>query len=369
MSPVPLNSVPLDSVPLNPLNLGLPSPGTQTALEMLCPGEAAALVRERQTEFFLNHYPAFEAFCHDRLGLYQHIADNLWNFWFPLAYGLRHQRDQSRDHIPGPWVQGVVGLQGTGKTTLTQILTWILHQWGYRCLCLSLDDLYLPYSDRLRLQQENPDLIWRGPPGTHDVALGLALLTGLQAQTAAAGIWVPRFNKALHGGAGDRDGAEWVSLPVDIVLFEGWFVGMAPLADPMAQGLGSSLAHYCNRQLHHYLPLWNQLNALLILHLPQTHCSKLWRQEAEQKLNAQTQSAMEQGEVDRFVDYFWEALPPAFFLDRLATVSCPTQVVELQADRSPPRFLDLKDLELKDLQLTNHSWFAKNRKSLKIPRD
>ena len=118
-----MSNVPLENAPPNVV---LPSPGTQTALEMFCPGEAAALFKERQTEFFLNHYPAFEAFCHDRLGLYQYIADHLWNFWFPLANGLRHQRDQNQ----APWVQGVVGLQGTGKTTLTQILTWILQQWG-----------------------------------------------------------------------------------------------------------------------------------------------------------------------------------------------------------------------------------------------
>jgi D-glycerate 3-kinase len=336
MSNVPFNKVPLNKVSFNhgPPNLALPSPRTQTALEMFCPGEAAALFKERQTEFFLNHYQEFEAFCHDRLGLYQHIADHLWNFWLPLAHGLRHQRDQNQT----PWIQGVVGLQGTGKTTLTQILTWILHKWGYRCLSLSLDDLYLPYSDRLRLQQENPGLIWRGPPGTHDVELGLAVLTGLQAQTEANGLWVPRFNKSLHGGAGDRDAPEWISLPVDMVLFEGWFVGMSPLSDPVAQGLESSLAQYCNQQLQHYIPLWNRLNALLVLHLPQTHCSKLWRQEAEDKMSARTQSGMKASDIDRFVDYFWEALPPEFFLERLAAVPCLTQLVELQEDRSPPKF-------------------------------
>lgn len=316
---------------------------TQTALEMFCLGADPRLLVQQQAEFFLNHYPEFEVFCHDRLGLYQHIADHLWFFWLPLAHGLKRQREQNQ----APWIQGLVGLQGTGKTTLTKILTWILHQWGYRCLCLSLDDLYLPYSDRVQLQRENPDLIWRGPPGTHDVELGLAVLTALQAQTEHSGVWVPRFDKSLHGGAGDRVAPEWISTPVDIVLFEGWFVGMAPhpLVDALPSPLTQSpLTQYCNQQLHRYVPLWNLLNALLILHLPQRHCSKLWRKEAEQKMNPQGtlgQVGMTDNEIDRFVDYFWEALPPDLFLDRLTKIPCPTQLVELQADRSIPRFLTL----------------------------
>lgn len=292
---------------------------------------------ERQANFFLNHYPSFAAFCHDRLGLYQQIADHLWNFWLPLAQRLKEQRD----HHQCPWIQGIVGLQGTGKTTLTQILTWILHKWEYRCLCLSLDDLYLPYSDRLRLQQAHPFLIWRGPPGTHDVGLGGAILTELRAQTKQTGIWVPRFDKSRHEGAGDRAAPEWIRYPVDIVLFEGWFVGMVPLVTEQTHPsslTASPLAEYCNQQLHHYVPLWKHLDNLLILYLPESYFSKVWRKEAEQKLNAQTRSAMAEAEVDRFVDYFWDALPPALFLDHLTEVTYPTQVIELRPDRSPPMF-------------------------------
>jgi D-glycerate 3-kinase len=37
-------------------------------------------------------------------------------------------------------------------------------------LSISLDDFYLPFEERKTLRLQNPKYIFRGPPGTHDVA-------------------------------------------------------------------------------------------------------------------------------------------------------------------------------------------------------
>ena len=102
----------------------------------------------------------------------------------------------------------------------------ILQQLGYRTLSLSLDDLYKTYSDRLVLKQQDPRLIWRGPPGTHDIDLGLNVLD--QIRQCKSPVMVPRFDKSAYSGAGDRTTPEIVT-DVDIVLFEGWFVGVRPI--------------------------------------------------------------------------------------------------------------------------------------------
>ena len=41
---------------------------------------------------------------------------------------------------------------------------------------------------------------------------------------------VPKFDKSLHNANGDRTG-ELVLENLDLILFEGWFVGLRPLSD------------------------------------------------------------------------------------------------------------------------------------------
>ncbi|UBF24136.1 hypothetical protein K9N68_20715 [Kovacikia minuta CCNUW1] len=118
-------------------------------------------------------YPTFTQFCQTRSNATPAgLLNTLWTLWLPLAVRLAKQcQAQQR-----PFVQGILGGQGTGKTTLGAVLTLILAHLGYPTLSLSLDDLYKTYSDRLLLQTKDPRLIWRGPPGTHDVDLGIQLL-------------------------------------------------------------------------------------------------------------------------------------------------------------------------------------------------
>ena len=96
-------------------------------------------------------------------------------------------------------------------------------------------DLYLTHADQLALAASAPHnklLAGRGQPGTHDVALGTAVLHALRALNAAAGtpLALPVYDKAAFNGAGDR-AAQTVEVrsPVDVVLFEGWCLGFAPL--------------------------------------------------------------------------------------------------------------------------------------------
>jgi D-glycerate 3-kinase len=97
----------------------------------------------------------------------------------------------------------------------------------------------MPIAQKLR--EQDPRLIWRGPPGTHDVELGIELLDQLRGNIGSVGISdsnqeqhyisIPQFDKAAFGGAGDRRDPLQINLkqnPIDIVLFEGWFVGVLP---------------------------------------------------------------------------------------------------------------------------------------------
>src|SRR3546814_10079381 len=92
---------------------------------------------------------------------------------------------------------------------------------GRAVAVLSVDDAYLDHDQRARLAHEvHPLLATRGPPGTHDVALACRTLDALRAGQTIA---LPRFDKLadrrLPESGWPRTG------PVDLVLFEGWFLG------------------------------------------------------------------------------------------------------------------------------------------------
>ncbi|MBC8122048.1 MAG: hypothetical protein H7Y22_09450 [Gemmatimonadaceae bacterium] len=329
--------------------------------------------------------------------------DELWRLWLPLAVDIARQRVTGR-----PFFQGVLGPQGSGKTTAVTLLKYLLEQLGLKVVSLSLDDFYLSARERLQA-----GIAHRGPPGTHDCALGLATFKALHADTLP--IWVPRFEKGAWKGTGDRfawvelqpglqlsglvRGSDFVltgcrvagqvvALPVemgsplpmswlvvdvvypdgtplavicdlqggctlqglgqssllagplpagwslymatpDIVLFEGWFVGVRPV-EP--SGLTTDAARRSNKQLVDYLPLWDCLDRLMILRPEDPTMSKTWRRQAEQSLRTSGLGGMDDAAIDRFVESFWEALPQAVFYPPVLQDRCHL-VVDVGADR------------------------------------
>ncbi len=266
------------------------------------------------------------------LGLY-------WRLWLPLALTLK----QARAAQAGPLIQGVLGGQGTGKTTLTLILRHILAVMGYRAVGLSIDDIYKTYRDRQALIQTDPRLRWRGPPGTHDIDLGLATLAQIRAAKPGEAVALPRFDKSLHGGEGDRAAPEWVP-DVDILLFEGWFLGARPIdpaqfdraPEPIVTEADRQFARDMNAELANYLPLWDCLDRLMVLCPADYRLSKQWRKDAEHQMKAQGKTGMSDATIDAFVDYFWRALHPELFIAALKRDGEHVNlVVEIDRDRTP----------------------------------
>lgn len=267
------------------------------------------------------------------------IAKSLWCLWLPFAQDLitQHQKLQR------PVVQGILGGQGTGKTTLAAILQLLLEREGYRTVAFSLDDLYKSYIERQQLQQADPRLLWRGPPGTHDVAIGIELLDKLRQPKRGRPVVVPRFDKSACGGAGDKAQPEIID-SVEIVIFEGWFVGARPvnpavfegeLPAPIVSDRDRTFARDMNDQLFDYVSLWHRLDRLLILNPVNYRLSKQWRTEAEQRMRSRGKSGMSDTEISQFVDYFWQALHPELFITPLTQNPMVTDwVVDINEDHS-----------------------------------
>ena len=213
----------------------------------------------------------------------------------------------------GLLVAGVCGAQGSGKSTLARVLTELAGAEGIAAAVLSLDDLYLARAEREELGREvHPLLRTRGPPGTHDVALGLATLAALERGEPAP---LPRFDK----GSDDRAPASaWDTAPANtrLLILEGWCLGALPqseaaLAEPVnalerdedPHGLwrrhaNRALAGDCQR-------LFARLDLLILLAAPDFAVVAEWRRQQEQELHRRdAPAAMDDAAIARFVQHY-----------------------------------------------------------------
>ncbi|KND88751.1 putative kinase mug58 [Tolypocladium ophioglossoides CBS 100239] len=144
-----------------------------------------------------------------------------------------------------PFILGLSGLQGSGKSTWAAAIARHLtarHQLITRTI--SLDDLYLDHDDLAALRESHPEnklFHTRGQPGTHDEALAQRFFTQVLATGSAnylTGEFVawPAYDKSLHQGQGGRVPKEhWervsASERLDVLIFEGWCLGFQPLSE------------------------------------------------------------------------------------------------------------------------------------------
>jgi D-glycerate 3-kinase len=294
---------------------------------------------QARSQLFTQVYSEVLELCHS-FGFQSddYIVDLLWRLWLPLAMQLA----SCQEKLGRTLIQGILGGQGTGKTTLAAVIRLILQHLGYSSAAISIDDLYKTYGERQKLQQQDPRLIWRGPPGTHDVELGIKILDEFRQSNRTESILVPRFDKSAFNGKGDRSGFESFA-PVELVLFEGWFIGTRPVErtvldcppDPIITPEDRLFARDSNERLKEYLPLWDRLDRLIVLYPSDYRLSKQWRKEAEHKMIATGKSGMSDEEIDEFVEYFWRSLHPELFITPLVTnPGLADLAIEINSDHS-----------------------------------
>ncbi|TDZ28518.1 putative kinase mug58 [Colletotrichum spinosum] len=140
----------------------------------------------------------------------------------------------------GPFILGLSGLQGSGKSTWATALTETLNaKHGVKTRTLSLDDLYHDHDQLVALRESNPGnglLRSRGQPGTHDEVLAKRFFDEVtRGSESSEPIPWPAFDKSLFSGEGGRVPAtEWDSVPrsppLEVLIFEGWCLGFQPLS-------------------------------------------------------------------------------------------------------------------------------------------
>jgi D-glycerate 3-kinase len=238
--------------------------------------------------------------------------------------GLADQILAWRRAAAAPIVVGICGSQGSGKSTLARLLALLIAVDGrFRAEALSLDDIYLPRADRLRLAADiHPLLATRGVPGTHDVELGIGTIDALTSDGAGTSVPLPAFDKATD----DRlppPRWQWVDAPADIVLFEGWCVG-AIAQPPEALTIpvnalervddadGRWRRHVNDQLAGPYRALFGRLDHLVYLKAPDFAAVRRWRGTQEAKLRSAAapdptsphSGIMDDAGLDRFLLFY-----------------------------------------------------------------
>lgn len=248
-----------------------------------------------------------------------------------------------------PFVLGLCGAQGSGKTWTTRALARLLEIEGLRVASLSLDDLYLSKAHRQALARDvHPLLAVRGVPGTHDVPLGLALFDKLRHEGEVS---IPAFDKATDDLV-PPDAWHRIAAPVDVVLFEGWCVGAKPqavsdLVEPVnaleqAEDPDTTWRAYANVCLAgEYSRLFARIDMLVLLQAPGFEVVADWRFQQEEALRRdlkqkgeEAPALMDRSAIRRFVMYYER-------LTRHILAEMPSRAdlsIALDANRHPVSF-------------------------------
>jgi D-glycerate 3-kinase len=219
--------------------------------------------------------------------------------------------------VGAPLIVGVCGAQASGKSTACGRVADILTAQGLIVGVLGLDDLYLGRAARSALaEREHPLFATRGPPGTHDVALGIAVIDAVRRGEA---VQLPRFDKRTDE---PMLAAHWPLLPAhaDILLFEGWCVGATAQRDEALCAPVNALEREedpdgvwrraCNAHLAGATgDLFARLDRLIFLRPPNFEIVHSWRCEQERAYIATdpregAPAAMNDEQIARFIAHY-----------------------------------------------------------------
>ena len=284
-----------------------------------------------------------EAFI-QREGLNDIFRRNVTEYFNAYAHRLAQLAEAS----PRPFIVGLNGAQGSGKSTLSQYLNQMMPiQLGVDCHVLSIDDFYLSKAKRKKLASSvHPLLAIRGVPGTHDVPRLLEALAGFM-DPGVQSVTLPIFDKLKDERTRKVHKVQKSAKPT-VILFEGWCVGV-PAQHHLALSVPASSFElsndnsgvwrsYVNERLGaDYVDVFKLLDRLSMLKPPCFEAVYDWRVDQEMRLVARRRQdstdasirGMSVKEVGEFVENFRRLTCHA--MEVLPDLADETW--ELQADR------------------------------------
>ena len=241
--------------------------------------------------------------------------DWIWGLALPLlSQAYRLNKDISKRNIIG-----ISALPGTGKTTLGKWLESISLKLKFKIVVISIDDFYLPSKEMKIAIKSNPWNVSRGFPGSHSVKLMHEKLLNWKINGK---LHVPVYDKSLRNGLGDR--SRWRTDYPDLLILEGWFLGV----EPCSFGLNSSSVISSNlvlnpdeisyreiiqKKLYEYSDIWSLVDNIWHLKPLKYEYMNLWKSNQEKEMLLKKGNALKEKKLEDFLRMLNVSIPHQSF--------------------------------------------------------
>ena len=213
---------------------------------------------------------------------------------------------------------GFSGGQGSGKTTIAEILKIILKKFFKRKIYVSsIDDFYKTFEERKKMSNNVHSLFkTRGVPGTHDVNLIKNFFEILKKKKFRK-IKLPKFEKAIDNRLKKK---YWFNIKKkpEIVILEGWCVGAKPQINSEIKKPINNLEKFEDENLiwrkhvneklkKEYKKLFAMIDHLIYMKIPNFNMVFKWRLLQEKKLEKKShlkKKIMSYNEIKRFIMFY-----------------------------------------------------------------
>ena len=239
--------------------------------------------------------------------------DWIWGLALPLlsqAYDFNNNYSERK-------LIGISALPGTGKTTLGKWLESISQKLNFKISVISIDDFYLPSYEMEFAIKNNPWNVSRGFPGTHSISL---MKEKLLKWKVDGKLNVPVFDKSLRDGLGDR--SHWRIEEPDLLIIEGWFLGVKPLSNdsinteiysPKLSSFECTYRNNIQRNLEHYLDIWNLIDQTWQLKPLKFDYMNEWKSNQEKSMDLKRGSSLKDNKLSDFLRMLNVSIPHKSF--------------------------------------------------------
>ena len=233
------------------------------------------------------------------------------NFYMPLANMIYNNYKKKTLCV------GLTGSQGSGKSTISYILKIILKErFNLNTVNFSIDDFYKTLHERRKMSNKvSPLFLTRGVPGTHDTKLLYKSLKNLKSLKFKK-IKIPKFDKSIDDRVPKK---KWLYIKKkpDIVIFEGWCVGVeAQSKKDLSYPLNSLEKKKDKKKIwrtrvnheikKNYKKIFNLIDKYIFLKVPSFKYVFKWRllQEEKLRITSSGKKTMSNTEIKNFIMFY-----------------------------------------------------------------
>jgi pantothenate kinase len=189
----------------------------------------------------------------------------MYKRYIPLSILLHRRllafRERMATQTPRAWVVGINAPPGSGKSTMVIVLVFLLSLQGVRAESVSTDDMYMSQAER---KEAVPVIKTRLDPRSLDAERAASILHTMVHLAHGTQMEWPCFDK----GEDERKRGCMKTGPFDLIILEGWRVGVAP--------------GQLNNSKFDYTRLNEMIDYLMCINVPR-HLARQWKLESTKR--------------------------------------------------------------------------------------